>query len=117
MQTNKEIVRCFFPCADVMLHPGGSGEDSIVIGNPRPDSIGSYDLLSDFFLPGTSPETLWQSAYEDLVHRARFLVNGDDQIDKPPTKIGDPGHSPTARELFKLAEERRIRIRELRKNI
>jgi hypothetical protein len=75
MQTQREIVKTFFPMAKVTFHPGGSGADSICIGSPRLD-IKGFDVHSKCFPLGTLEDLVWANAYWHLIERAQILLKG-----------------------------------------
>jgi len=75
MQTHKDIVLTFWPEAKLMQHSGGSGSDSICIGNPRADG-GSFNLLSDCLPLDIPEEKVWGNAYIHLVERSLDVLKG-----------------------------------------
>lgn len=84
-QSKKEMLLAFYPMAQIVLDPGGSGCDTIVIGIPRPDistpELRRYDALSGFFMPNTDHEVLWEDAFDRFVQRIQLLLDWEPRGD------------------------------------
>jgi hypothetical protein len=78
MQTKKEVFLAFYPEAKIIVHPGGSGADSLFVAIPRRDSK-SYNWGGSKCFPlGTDYGSLWDDAYQNLLDRAAMLLEDKD---------------------------------------
>lgn len=76
MQTKKEVFLAFYPEAEIIVHAGGSGLDSLIVAVPRRDS-GNYNWGGSKCFPlDTDHALLWDDAYQNLIERAERLIEG-----------------------------------------